>query len=121
MTETPEVKQYDLEDRSGVFAVAVRSFVKRLPQTVANREDARQFVRSSGAIGANYIEANECLGKRDCVMRMRIARKEAKETRHWLRLVDCGDEQSLADEREKLRQEALELAKILGSMIKKLT
>ena len=50
--------QYDLEDRTFDFANDVRAFVKRIPKTVANLEDVKQVVRSSGSVGANYIEAN---------------------------------------------------------------
>jgi len=60
----------------------VRAFVKTLPKSTANEEDIRQLDWSSGAVGANYIEANEGLGDKDTVMRMRIAREEAKEARY---------------------------------------
>jgi len=79
MTQNP--KQYDLEDRTLRFAKRVRAFVKKLPKTISNLEDARQIVRASGSIGANYIEANEALSKKDFVLRVKICRKEAKETR----------------------------------------
>lgn len=58
-------KRYDLEDRTFAFAKATRAFVKKLPRTIANIEDAKQFIRASGSIGANYIEANESIGKKD--------------------------------------------------------
>jgi four helix bundle protein len=60
-------KQYDLEDRTFEYAKASRVFVKKLPRTIANIEDAKQFIRASGSIGANYIEANESVGKKDFV------------------------------------------------------
>jgi four helix bundle protein len=78
MSETGNSKQYDLEDRTLVFAKKVREFVKKLPKTIANIEDVRQLVRASGSVGSNYIEANESLGKKDFVMRIRISRKEPK-------------------------------------------
>ena len=64
--------------------------MKKLPRTLANIEDSRQLVDSSGSVGANYIEANEALSKKDFVMRIKICRKEAKESRYWLRLIDTG-------------------------------
>src|SRR5439155_9028390 len=64
-------KPYDLEERTVVFAELSRAFVKRLPRTISNVEDARQFIRASGSIGANYIEANEALGKKDFVMKIK--------------------------------------------------
>jgi len=66
--------------------------VKKLPRTIANVEDAKQFIRASGSIGANYIEANESIGKKDFVMKVKTCRREAKESGYWLRLLDCdGD------------------------------
>ncbi len=61
---TGKAREYDLEDRTFRFAQNVRAFVKRLPRTISNREDVKQLVRASGSVGANYIEANESLGKR---------------------------------------------------------
>lgn len=84
----PRASQYDLEDRTFDFAKLVREFVKLLPKTLANLEDIQQVVRSSGSVGANYIEANESLSKKDFLMRIEICRKEAKESRYWLRLMD---------------------------------
>ncbi len=110
-------KQYDLEDRTLRFSKKVIEFVNRLPKTIANLEISRQLVRSAGSVGANYIEANEALGKKDFVMRARIARKEAKETRYWLELVEYSD---LQDQVQKeLVQEATELLKILSAIIVK--
>ena len=81
MTKTRSSKQYDLEDRTLAFAKNVRAFVKkRICNSIANIEEARQVVKSSGSIGANYIEGNETLSKRDFVMRIKICRKEAKES-----------------------------------------
>lgn len=76
---------YDLEERTFQFAKAVRLFVKTLPNTLANVEDGKQLIKSSGSVGANYREANESLSKKDFVMR--ISRKEAKESAYWLRLI----------------------------------
>ena len=72
--------RYDLEDRTFQFAKSVRMIIKTLPKTLANIEDSKQVVKSSGSIGANYIEANEALSKKDFLMRVKISRKEAKET-----------------------------------------
>ncbi len=109
---------YDLEDRTYTFARRVRVFVKKLPRTICNTEDVKQAVRSSGSVGANYIEANEALGKKDFRMRIRISRKESKETRYWLRLLDTQDE-TLDAERDKLVQESTELMRIFGAILQK--
>src|ERR1700730_15685164 len=83
-------KPRDLEDRTFLFAESVRGFVKRLPRTIGNTEDVRQLVRASGSVAANWIEADEALSKKDFLMRVKICRKEAKESRLFLRLIDTG-------------------------------
>ena len=88
MASNDNSKPYDLEERTFQFARASRAFVKQLPRTVSNVEDAKQFIRASGSIGANYIEANESIGKKDFVTKAKICRREAKESRYWLRLID---------------------------------
>lgn len=85
-----ESKVYDLEERTKKFAWDIRQFVKKLPLTISNKEDVKQLIRSSGSVGANYIEANESLGKKDFLLRIRISRKEAKESVYWLSLLDLG-------------------------------
>lgn len=119
MEEKPNSKPYDLEERTFVFAQRVRLFVKRLPRTLANVEDCRQLVNSSGSVGANYIEANEALSRKDFKMRVRIARKESKESRYWLRLIDAGTVAELEAERSCLIQESTELLKILSAILRK--
>lgn len=112
-----ETKPYDLEERTSVFAEAVRKFVKQLPRSLSNAEDTKQLIRPSAAIGANYIEANEALSKKDFYYRCKICRKEAKEAAFFLRLVDTGNEKSLEDERVRLKQEATELKLIFNKII----
>jgi four helix bundle protein len=119
MSEAAGDRQYDLEGRTFEFAKQVRAFVKKLPRTVCNAEDVRQVARSSGSVGANYIEANESLGKKDFRMRIRISRKESKETRYWLRLLDTNDESELDAERDRLIQESTELMQIFGAILRK--
>ena len=74
MTKKRNSKPYDLEERTLKFARNVRSFVKKLPKTIANIEDGKQLIKSSGSVGANYIEANEALSKKDFIMRIKISR-----------------------------------------------
>ena len=99
MAEVPNSKQYDLEERTLIFTKRVIKFTKRLPKTIANIEIIKQVVRSAGSVGANYIEANESLSKKDFVMRIKICRKEAKETRYWLKLVTTKTEEKKKDYR----------------------
>ena len=117
MPQDENPKRFDLEDRTFAFAKRARALVKELPKTIGNVEDARQLVRSSGSVGANYIEANESLSKKDFFLRIKICRKEAKESRYWLRLVEATDH--AARERDGLVQEAQELMNIFGSIVRK--
>jgi len=119
MTETKNNKQYDLEERTYQFARNVRVLVKKLKMNYANQEDGKQLIRSSGSVGANYIEANESLSKKDFLMRIKICRKEAKESRYWLNLLDLQYNSDLEDKRGELRDEATELTSIFGSIIRK--
>ena len=120
MTQIQNTKPvYDLEERTFQFARAVRLFVKTLPKTIANIEDGKQLVKSSGSVGANYREANESLSKKDFMMRIKICRKEAKESAYWLRLIDETNNLKNSDEAKKLIQEANELKKIFSSILQK--
>lgn len=113
-----QTKQYDLGERTYLFAKNTRAFVRKPEKTVANIEDGKQLVRSSGSVAANYIEANESLSVKDFVHRIKICRKEAKESRLWLRLVYMSEESvSLDIERNNLAQEAFELTKIFASIV----
>lgn len=119
MTKNQNSKQYDLEERTFNFARRCRDFIKKLPKTMGNIEDGKQLVRSSGSQAANYIEANEALSRRDFVMRIKICRKEAKESQLWLRLCDTRENKELQKEQEELIQEASELTKIFSSILEK--
>jgi four helix bundle protein len=90
-----------------------------LRKTVGNIEDGKQLVRSSGSVGANYIEANEALSKKDFILRIKICRKESKESRYWLKLLDIQDASEQENERISLIKEATELMNIFGSILRK--
>jgi len=117
-TKTSNKPKYDLEERTARFARDARAFVSKLPKNTAFIEDGKQLVRSSGSVGANYIEANESLSKKDFVMRAKICRKEAKESRYWLQMFE-NLPTGLAGERDKLIQESTELLRIFSAMIAK--
>jgi len=108
---------YDLEERTFQFAKRCRDYVKKLPRTIANIEYGKQLIRSSGSQAANYIEANESLSKKDFKMRIRISKKETKESRLWFRLTEPL--KSEVKEKEALIKEAIELQKIFGSILEK--
>jgi len=119
MEEGANPKRYDLEERTFQFAKRVRGFVKQLPRTLANIEDAKQLLRASASVGANYIEGNEALGKKDFLLHVKISRKEAKESRFFLRLIDLGESPELKKESDLLIQEAQELTSIFGAIFRK--
>jgi four helix bundle protein len=101
------------------FARRVIALVNRLPKTLTNLEIGKQLVKSAGSVGANYIEANEALSKKDFGVRIKICRKESKESRYWLRLVNVHNIKD-GKERDSLIQETTELMKIFGSILEKL-
>jgi four helix bundle protein len=80
-------KIYDLEDRTFSFAKDCRDYVSRLPKTISNIEYGKQLIRSATSIGANYCEANGASSKKDFKNKIFICKKEAKETKYWLRLL----------------------------------
>ena len=112
------MSKYDLEQRTEQFATDVRRFVRLIDLDIPNREDAKQVVRSSGSIAANYIEANDALSQKDFIHRMKVSRKETKETRLWLNLIRVADE-ILKVEKDRLTIESTELLKILSAIISK--
>ena len=112
-------KPYDLEERTFQFAKNCRDLAKILPRTIGNIEDGKQLIRASGSVHANFIESVEALSKKDSLHRIRICRKEAKESRSWLRLIDIGSNKEAEQKQKALVQEAMELMKIFGSIITK--
>jgi four helix bundle protein len=116
-----ETKIYDLEDRTLKFAIDCRLFLAKIPKTISNNEDAKQLVRSSGSVGANYIEANESLSKKDFCYRIKICRKESKESRFWLKILKAVNvfENEIGIEISKLIRESEELKMIFSSIVEK--
>lgn len=106
----------ELELRCLNFAKNVKIYCRGLKRDIINEVYIKQIIRSSSSIGANYIEANERLGQKDLIMKLKIARREAKETGYWLELLDDDETQQIIS----LKNEALELRKILSSIILKL-
>jgi len=116
MEKATNKKTFDLEERTLNFAINVRNFVVKLGNdNRVNSSYLSQVLRSSSSIGANYIEAVESLGKKDYLMRLKICRKESKETMYWFKLIMVP--LSLQNESQSLAQEADELTKIFGSLV----
>ena len=107
---------FDLEDRTTEFAKRVVCLCRSLPKDSINNRLSGQAVGSAGSIGANYREANDSLGKKDFLHRMRISRKEAKEVIHWLDLIEEANPE-FKERMQELKQEAKELKNILSTII----
>ncbi len=104
--------------RTTEFAKSVILLCRKIPQDAVNDRLIRQVVGSSGSIGANYREANDCLGLKDFVYRLKIARKEAFETSHWLELLKTANP-TKSEEIEVLQDECNQITKILSAIISK--
>ena len=111
-------KEFNLEVRTIKFAKAVIRACKALPRSPINDRLVDQVIGSSGSVGANYREANDALGKKDFLQRMRIARREAKESLYWLDLIVEANE-NMESEIRPLMKEVEELKKILSAIIQK--
>lgn len=108
---------FDLADRTATFAMDCRELIRKIPKDICNIEDCKQLARSSGSVAANYLEADEALSKKDFVMRIKICRKEARESRLWLNTVQVSD--TLESRRTALADEAYQLVKIFNAIIVK--
>ena len=113
-TDKGKGSYYNLEARTLKFAADCIQYVQVIPKSLPNIEISKQLIRSSGSIGANYIEANEALGKKDFIMHVKISKKEAKETCYWLKLTQPGS--NLSKNRDDLVRESDELTRILGAI-----
>ena len=122
MTQAPNPnnKKYDLEERTLKFAKSCIDLCKLFIKDVIDIEIIKQLVRASGSVGANYREANESMSKKDFYHRIKICRKEAKESKYWLELLLHANSKS-SNQANLLIDEALQLSKIFGSMITKQT
>ena len=110
----------ELEDRFFNFAKRVRDFCIKLKWDIINREYIGQLIRASGSVGANYIEASDSLGNADERMKIKISRREAKESIHWLKLILTYNDPALETERLELIEEASQIKKILSAILQKL-
>lgn len=109
----------DLIDRTYRFAADIRKLVNQLPRTLAAIEDGKQLIRSSGSVAANYLEAQEGLSRRDFFFRIKICRKEARESALWLRLLGDGESGAANGELVRLQDEALQLTRVFSAIVAK--
>jgi four helix bundle protein len=114
-SELPRHKVFDLEERTAKFGEAAIIFAKRLPRNVVTLPLIRQFVRSSTSVGANYCEADDSVSRKEFRCKIGICRKEAKETKYWLRMISVATEDRRDDARN-LWREAHEIYLILSKI-----
>ena len=114
--QSPNEKKYDLEERTAKFGENIIEFVQRLEKNEINRPLMSQLVRSSTSVGANYMEADGAESKKDFVHKIAICKKEAKETKHWLRMIVKANPPKL-EECKKYWREAHEFTLIFSSII----
>jgi four helix bundle protein len=109
----------DLVGQTYRFAQDVRRFVNVLPRVLSNYEDARQLVRASGSVAANYLEAQEALSRKEFFYRIKICRKEVREAGLWLGLVQLGDDRAADALRVQIISEVEELRKIFSTIVRR--
>lgn len=115
--QNPKPK-YDLEERTATFAEKIIDFLLTIPKNEISRPIISQLIRSVTSVGANYAEADGAESKKDFRHKIAICKKEAKETKHWLRMLA----RACLDQKENCRkfwQEAQELSLIFASILKK--
>lgn len=112
-------KNYDLKERTAKFGENVIIFSKKITINNITNPLITQLIRSATSIGANYCEADDAESKLDFKHKIGISKKEASETKHWLRMIVTAD-QHVSDEARRLWQEANELNLIFNSINKKL-
>ena len=104
-------KKYDLEERTAKFGEGIIEFCNKIPQNTITKPIINQLIRSGTSIGANYMEANAASSTKDFRNKIFICKKEAQETKHWLRMgTKCCSNQK--EEAQKLWQECQELTLI---------
>lgn len=116
-----ENKYLDLEQRTEKFSMAVRDFCVKCKKDVINVEYIKQLIRAAGSVGANYIEANDSLGNKDKKMKIRISKKEAKESLYWLKHILVYEDTSVEETRTVLSSEANQLMLIFAAVLRKLS
>src|SRR6516162_2805205 len=119
MSNDEKPKGYDLEERTARFGEAVIAFAKRIPKNAVTLPLIEQLVKAGTSVGANYCEADDAVSKKDFRFKIGTCKKEARESKHWLRMVAAAEESTKAEGR-KLWQEAKELHLIFAAIYRKL-
>lgn len=112
--------KYDLEERTAKFGENTLKFVKKIPLNTISEPLIKQLIRSATSVGANYCEADDAESKKDFKHKISISKKEARETKHWFRMIsNILDNEDIKQEARNLWQEAKELNLIFNAIIKK--
>ncbi|MBM2817486.1 MAG: hypothetical protein HW401_76 [Parcubacteria group bacterium] len=120
MNNEANSNKYDLEERTAKLGEEIIKFTKKISDNTINRPLISQIVKSATSVGANYCEADDAESKKDFKHKIGICKKEARETKHWLRMIAVAAPE-LKDESRKLWQEAKELNLIFNSIVNKIT
>lgn len=118
MSQFPKLNSEILYKRLLEFAENCEKLVSSLHRTISNIEYGKQLIRSSASVGANYIEAIEGFSRKEFIHRLKICRKEIKESLHWLVLIQSSNEnEKIREECENLAIEGRELIRIFASSV----
>ena len=117
----PGTRKYDLLERTESFSLNIRDFCLKQKLDIINREYIVQLIHSAGSVAANYIEANENLGEKDLKFRIKVCRKESKESQLWLKHILTYGNNEYESIRVSLLQESFELEKNFWRDIKKVS
>jgi len=109
--------KYDLKKRNLKFVLELVKLARDLPDNRINRIFVDQIIRSASGIGSNYEEADGTPTKKDFIYKMGITKKEAKETKYWLILIQATNESKFKNRIDILLQENEELIRIFSSII----
>lgn len=115
MTKFSNKSKYDLEERTAIFAERIIKLCKKCPKNIVTIPIISQLIRASTSIGANYCEANGASSKKDFKNKIFTCKKEARETKYWLRLLTKAEESVKSDCRI-LWQEAQEFNLIFSKI-----
>jgi len=118
MTNGKEDKIYDLEERTAKFGEDIIEFAKKVPKNIITTPLVEQLIKAGTSVGSNYCEADCAESRKDFEHKLGVSKKEAKETKHWLRMIAKAVPES-KEEARKLWRESNELQRIFIAIIKK--
>ncbi len=118
MAATVVKRKYDLEERTALFGEEIIKFCRQLRKDEITRPLINQLVKCGTSVGANYCEADDAESRQDFKHKIGIAKKESRESKHFLRMIAIA-EPAVKEDARKLWKEAREINLILNSIYKK--